>query len=351
MDTMSYAPLSAALLRALLVVGMVTSLYAPLAWLERWGQGAPGKRAPLRPAAGPFAHAGRLLRTRASLPAQTDRAVHVLAPVLGLCLCMCALASAPMFPSLRAETDGAVTHLAQGASTLPLALTLLLLASGAIAGAGWAGANRLALLGALRLTLARTSALLTLGLSCAAVAYWHDTWHLDSLARSQAQPLLGPLPAYGVLLHPLGFLLSTVALAVVGRRSQRSRDGEHAELIDHYSAEASGPLLLAHRVFESVEVLAVSALITAVFLGGWLLPGVDDGTVTVFPLGAAAARALICSGKMLGVIMTLHLWRRYLPPLRHDQSLTLGWLLVLLALVAFAFPALVFERGLSSIAQ
>lgn len=345
MDTLSFAPLSAALLRALLVVAMVVMLYGPLGWIERWAQGAPGERVPLRPAAGPITHATRLLRTRASLPAQTDRAVHLLAPVLGLCFGMCALASAPMFPSLRTKAGGTVTLLAQGASTLPLALALLLLASGAIAGAGWAGANRLALLGALRLSLARTSALLTLGLSSTAIAHWHGTWHLDELARSQTRPVFGPLPAYGVLVHPLGFLLSAVALAMVGRRSQRSRDGEHAELIDHYSAEASGPLLLAHRVFEHVEVLAVSALMTAVFLGGWHIPGVEEGTATIFTLVDAAARVLVFGGKMLAVIVMLHLWRRFLPPLRHDQSLLLGWLLVLLALVVFAFPALVFEQG------
>ncbi|MFZ9887676.1 MAG: NADH-quinone oxidoreductase subunit H [Myxococcota bacterium] len=348
---MTIDALSAALLRAVLVVGVVAALYGPVGWLERWGQGAPGERPPLRPSAGPFRHAWRLLRTRASLPAQTDRAVHLLAPVVGLCLCMCALASAPLFPSLRTAPQNAVMPLAQGASTAPLTLALLLLASGAISAAGWAGANRLALLGALRLTLSRTSALLTLGLSCGAIAYWHDSWHLDVLARHQARPLVGPLPALGAFVHPLGFLLSATALAVVGRRSQRRRDGEHAELIDHHSAEASGPLLLAHRTFEVVELLAVSALMTAVFFGGWLIPGVDDGTTTAFPPGAAAVRMLIFAVKMLAVIATLLLWRRFLPPLRHDQSLSLGWLLVLFALAALVLPSLLFERGLSAVAQ
>lgn len=333
-------------LRAALLLAVTLILYPPVAWLDRWAQRSPGDPTPLplSPLL-PIANVLKLLQKRAALSSSADRVVHVAAPLLALVPSLCALATLPLAPALM-TTGGASVRLgvARGEGTLPVALALMLLSTVGIAVAGWAGANRLALLGALRLVLLRTAALVVVAQGAAGVCLLHQTLSLDALVLEQARPVLGPLSGWGVLVNPVGFGCTIVALAVLGQRLVRSRPDEHADLVEPYAAEAAGVTLLGHRFFEVVDLLASAGIVTTVFFGGWLIPGVDLEGTTALPLEGAALRVgvfvakLICSA---GIILAV---RRSLPPLRHDQAQSLAWVLVVVAGAALALSSAVFAR-------
>lgn len=333
-------------LRAALLLAVTLLLYPPVAWLDRWAQRAPGDPTPLplSPLL-PLANAVKLLQKRAALSSSADRLVHVAAPLFSLLPSLCALATVPLAPAVTTTTGASVRlGVARGEGTLPVALALLLLATSGIALAGWAGANRLALLGALRLVLLRTAALVVVALGAAGVCLLHQTLSFEGLVLAQADPVLGPLPSLGVLVNPVGFGCSILALAVLGQRLVRSRPDEHADLVEPYAAEAAGVTLLGHRFFEVVDVLASAALVTTVFLGGWLIPGVDGAGTTALPLDAALGRALVLLAKVILAAALILAVRRSLPPLRHDQAQSLVWVLVVVAGAGLALSSAVFAR-------
>ena len=76
---------------------------------------------------------------------------------------------------------------------------------------------------------------------------------------------------------------------------------------------------------EYAAMIAVSALIVVLFLGGWTLPlwGLGEPATTL-------AGGILHIGVFLGktaLLMLLFIWVRWmLPRFRYDQLMTLGWL-------------------------
>jgi NADH-quinone oxidoreductase subunit H len=332
-------------LRASLLVATAVVLYPPLAWLDRWAQLAPGAegRVTMNPLL-PLANALKLLHKRAALPAGADRLVHNLAPMLALTPALFALATLPLAPAVTTSEGPVQLSVAGDQGTVAASLSLLLLSTAGVAAAGWAGANHLALLAALRLVLLRAAALVVVGLGAAGVCLIHATPGLDELVVNQSQPFLGDVPALGVLVNPVGFICVIVALAVLGQRQARSRPDDHADLVSPYAAEASGPSLLAHRLFEVLDQAAFAGLVATVFLGGWMIPGVDGPDTLAMSSSDAALRLGVFVLKLLGAATLVLLVRRSLPPVRHDQALTLMWVLVVAAAVGLSLSTFVFAR-------
>jgi NADH-quinone oxidoreductase subunit H len=333
------------LARASLLVATAIVLYPPLAFLDRWAQLAPGAegRVTKNPLL-PLANALKLLHKRAALPAGADRVVHNLAPLLSLTPALLALATLPLAPPVSLARGPTHLTVAGDQGTVAASLSLLLLSTAGVAAAGWAGANRLALLAALRLVLLRSAALVVVGLGAAGVCLIHATVGLDELVLHQGQPFLAELPALGVLVNPVGFLCVVVALAILGQRQARSRPDDHADLVEPYAAEASGPSLLAHRLFEVLDQLALAGLVATIFLGGWQIPGLDGPTPISVSAEGAALRLGVFVAKVLLAATLVLLVRRSLPPLRHDQASSLMWALVVAAAVGLGLSTVVFAR-------
>lgn len=313
-----------ALARAALLLGGTVLLYAPLAWLERWAALPPSERerlgqAPLLP----VTHALKLLSKRSRRPAEGDALVHVTAPVLLLLPSLFVLAQIPPGPPLMTTSGPVSTAVTAGYGAITWAMALWLITPGGILLSGWSGGDRLALLGALRLMAVRLSAMVVVFLGLAGAARVAGTPELDLIIASQAGVLGGALPAIGLFTNPLGFGATVVALAVLSQRGQRTRPDRNADLVESYAITARGPTLLAHRLFEIVDVLVAASLVAAVFLGGWLIFGLDDGQGG--SLGFVASRVAVWWIKVLLVAAGLLLVRRALPPLRHDQALRLVW--------------------------
>jgi NADH:ubiquinone oxidoreductase subunit H len=337
--------LLSSLYKAGLLVGLAVVFYPPLAFLDRWAQVPPGERAalPKNPLL-PIANALKLLTKRSALPGSADRWVHVVAPFFTLMPGMLALACLPLGPRFESGSGASWLGVTQGSGvSVAVPLGFLMMSTFGIAAAGWAGANRLALLGALRLALLRTAALVVLALGALGVSLIHRTGELDALVLAQARDLMGDIPAHGAIINPVGFVCAIIALATLGQRMLRSRPDERADLVEAYAAEASGPTLLGHRLFEVLELLVQAGLVATIFFGGWAVPGTDtDGSVV--PMGTALGRLAFLGAKTLVAAGLLLVVRRALPPLRHDQALSLVWVLLPVTAAGLALSAILFAR-------
>lgn len=295
-------------LRALGVAAAAVALLPVVAWIEaRMRPRAPGGARV--PPASAIAVLVKLLEKRAARQEGADRVLHAAAPVLAIVPVASLLALVPLGPA-----DGG------RAGTLLLALALPYVSTAAVALAGYAGGNRLALLGALRLALLRASASVVVGIGALGAARVAETLVLDGIVHAQARALSGGVPAWGALSAPLGFVASVLALALVAQQAARARAEGEIDLVDPYSVEAAGPVLLGHRVFERLDLLASSALVASLFLGGWVPPGVDANG----PL-AATLGPLVVAAKTIAVTTLVLFLRRALPPLDPARAVRLCW--------------------------
>ncbi len=252
-----------------------------------------------------LATALKLLQKRAPRVVGTDRLLSSMAPVLALIPTVGALSVLPLSPT---DATGA---------TLPLLLALPALATGAVALAGFGAASPLALLSALRLVTLRMATFCVVALCALAPARQALSAVLLDITNHQSTTLAG-LPQWGAVTVPTSFLAAVIALAVLSQHSQRLRTA--ASLQQPWFGDVTGPVLLGHRVFESIDVLVGAAVVSALFLGAWHIPGVHAISA---PLGALAL-----SAKTIAVLWSVVFVKNRLPTMSHAAALRFLWLVL-----------------------
>ncbi|ABC82335.1 complex I subunit 1/NuoH family protein [Anaeromyxobacter dehalogenans] len=203
--------------------------------------------------------------------------------------------------------------------------------------AGWASNNKLALLGGVRASSQMISYEVSLGLSLVGTMIAYRTLRLEEMVVAQGTPVLGPVPALGLLLQPIGFLIFFASAFAETKRAPFDLPEGESEIVGYfveYSGMKFGLLFLA----EFAEIVVLAGVITAVFLGGWhpiLFEGWLRQNLTPFWFAAVGAGAFIA--KMI-VMMWLQLTIRWLlPRFRFDQIQKLCWKLLLPAALVNVF--------------
>jgi NADH-quinone oxidoreductase subunit H len=195
--------------------------------------------------------------------------------------------------------------------------------------AGWASNNKLALLGGVRASSQMISYEVSLGLSLVGTMIAYRTLQLDQMVDAQGQAVLGPIPALGILLQPIGFLIFFASAFAETKRAPFDLPESESEIVGYfveYSGMKFGLMFLA----EFVEIVVLSGIITAVFLGGWH-PILFEGTLraNLSPFWFASVGAGVFVLKMI-VMMWLQITIRWLlPRFRFDQIQKLCWKILL----------------------
>lgn len=203
-----------------------------------------------------------------------------------------------------------------------------------------------------------------MGLSVMGVLMVYGTLDLQEIARDQGtlirdllphwldflRPMIGWLPAWGVFLQPLAFLLFfTAAVAETKRIPFDLPEGE-SELVAGYHVEYSGGKFLMFFAGEFAEIVTAAGLVTTLFFGGWQVPYLmRDGFH--FPWGATwllphltvvVFQVLAFTIKVLFFCWLQILLRWSVPRFRYDQVMRLGWKMLLpLALINIAVTGIV----------
>jgi NADH-quinone oxidoreductase subunit H len=298
-----------------------------------------------------LADALKMLTKERTEPATRTRFLFEIAPFMAFAPVFALFAIVPVGPGVALGEivgDGrAAAILAQGeqialqvASIDAGLLYLFAIASLQVYGtslAGWSSNNKLALLGGVRASSQMISYEVSLGLSLVGTMIAYRTLRLDEMVIAQGASAIGPIPALGILLQPIGFLIFFASAFAETKRAPFDLPEGESEIVGYfieYSGMKFGLMFLA----EFVEITVLAAIIAAVFLGGWH-PIFFEGwlAANLSPVAFAAVCAAAFIVKMV-FMMWLQLTIRWLlPRFRFDQIQQLCWKILLPAAIVNIF--------------
>jgi NADH-quinone oxidoreductase subunit H len=175
---------------------------------------------------------------------------------------------------------------------------------------GWSSGSKYSLLGAMRSAAQLISYEVSMGLALLGVIMMSGSLSLVSIVHSQGG-LWFIFPQF------VGFLIFMLAGFAETNRTPFDMPEADAELVQGFMTEYGGMRFGSFLLVEYMEILVVSAIAVAMFLGGWMGPG---------PSWLDPIWMLL---KTLGVVFVFIWVRATLPRLRYDQLMTLGWKVLL----------------------
>ncbi|CAB4753990.1 unannotated protein [freshwater metagenome] len=249
------------------------------------------------------------------IPKAADRIVFVLAPIISATTCFMSFAVIPLSGEVTLFGHKTVMQL----TDIPVGvLYVLAIASVGVYGivlAGWSSGSTYPLLGGLRSSAQVISYEVAMGLSLVAVFIYAGSMSTADIVAAQNQWW------FCVTLFP-SFVI--YAISMVGETNRAPFDLAEAEgeLVGGFHTEYSSLKFALFFLAEYVNIVAVSALATTLFLGGYhALPGLG---FTENWLGGWFT--VIWFLTKVVFFFFIFVWLRgTLPRLRYDQFMKFGW--------------------------
>ncbi len=249
------------------------------------------------------------------IPAAADKIVFVLAPIISATTCFMSFAVIPITGEV--SLFGKTT--AMQLTDLPVGvLYVLAIASVGVYGivlAGWSSGSTYPLLGGLRSSAQVISYEVAMGLSLVAVFIYAGSMSTSDIVAAQSTWW------YGVVLFPS---FAIYAISMVGETNRAPFDLAEAEgeLVGGFHTEYSSLKFALFFLAEYVNIIAVSALATTLFLGGYHAPpglGFTESWLGGWFTG------IWFFAKVLTFFFVFVWLRGTLPRLRYDQFMQFGW--------------------------
>jgi NADH-quinone oxidoreductase subunit H len=268
----------------------------------------------------PFADGLKFLLKEDVIPANVDRTLFLLAPIITLFTTLLAFAVVPFGPVgqgpsfmrfiIADDVDIGIVFI--------FAVTSLSV-YGVILG-GWASNNKYSALGSLRAAAQVISYELPLGMSVLGIALMAGTLNLEKLVSQQAT---GGFFHWFAWTQPLACLIFfTSALAESNRLPFDLSECEQ-ELVGGFHTEYSAMKFALFFLGEYTHVITSSFLTVILFFGGWQFPWIATPDSTY--AGAWAVKLAVLLLKVFSVIVLIMLIRWTIPRFRFDQLMNLAW--------------------------
>jgi NADH-quinone oxidoreductase subunit H len=375
-----------AVIKAAVVVGvlMLTLLY--LQWVERkviahiqvrLGPYNVGPHGLLQPIADTL----KLLTKEDLLPPGVNRFYFILAPFLAITLSLLSIAVIPFGPEIHVAGVDTWLQLTDLNIGVIFVLAISSLTVYGIVLAGWSSNSKYPMLGALRSSAQMISYELPLGMAVAATLLLSNSLSLRKIVETQSAFYGGFFPAWNLFRMPFpqifGFIIFVIAVFAETNRVPFDLPEAESELVAGFHTEYSSMKFAGFFMAEYANMVTVTCMATALYLGGWLpLWPVKLGS-NYAPSAAFALAAAICvysglqarkrdrlSLRLFGVLflavavvfliplvqtllaplfwflaktgllLILFIWvRGTLPRFRYDQLMRFGW--------SFMFPVAV----------
>ena len=266
----------------------------------------------------PLADVGKLFFKEEFIPAEANKVIFHIAPILAVFPALTTLVVIPFGPPpVFVGTDLNVGLL--------LFLAMSSLGVYSITLGGWASNNKYALLGGLRSSAQMISYELAMGLSTIPVLLQVGTMSLNGMIARQA----GPLDLYGLkiaflpnwnVLQPhlmLPFVVFLITMFAETNRAPFDLPEAEGELVAGFHIEYSSMKWALFFLGEYMNMIAISGVAITLFFGGWHGPG-----PAWLGLGWFLAK--------LACFIFLFMWVRWtFPRLRYDQLMNFGWKVLL----------------------
>jgi len=161
----------------------------------------------------------------------------------------------------------------------------------------------------------------------------YGTLDLNAMVQWQSQLLGGLVPAWGIFIQPVAFILFLTASIAENKRIPFDLPECESELVAGYFTEYTAMKMGMFMLSEFIEIVVISALLVTVFLGGYNLPYFNDSgfafpggvnwalppwAVVVLQVGTFSIKTFLVGCFQIQVRWTL-------PRFRYDQLMSFGW--------------------------
>jgi NADH-quinone oxidoreductase subunit H len=281
----------------------------------------------------PFADGIKLFFKEDIIPANADKPLFYLAPVIFFIAALSSLSVIPFFHNF------VVANINIG---LLFLFAMSSLGAYGIVLSGWSSNSKYAFLGGLRSASQVISYEIAMGLSLVGVMMMAGSLNLTDIVIAQHQYPTGfyALPQF------LGFFVFMVAAFAETNRLPFDLPEAESELVAGYFTEYSGFRFALFFLGEYTGMIIMSSIAAICFLGGWTIPRFITNLLPFL----AAVPGIVWFLIKVYFIMFLYYWiRATLPRYRYDQLMGIGWkVLIPLALANIVITAFIkiLVRGL-----
>ena len=294
----------------------------------------------------PVADVIKLLTKEDFRPEKADTYIFYFAPFIAVAAAFIVFSVIPFGPDWAVIADVNIGLLLVLAVSSVGVLALIL--------AGWSSNSKYALLGGLRSSAQMISYEVSMGLSLIGALMFARTLSMSGIVLAQARDSI-----WFLLYQPLGLVIFFISGVAENNRAPFDLPEAESELVAGFHTEYSGMRWSLFFMAEYAAMIVVSAVATAVYLGGWYLPGVHRLTEARGYHGLYVLLCLVIFVAKTSVLLYLYFWFRWtFPRYRYDQLMDLGWKwmipasllnIVITAVAVFAVQALDGWRGMTTI--
>jgi NADH-quinone oxidoreductase subunit H len=181
---------------------------------------------------------------------------------------------------------------------------------------GYASNSKYPFLGGIRSSAQMISYEIAMGMSVIPLFLIVGDLNLSQVILYQAQH------GWLILYAPVSFVIFLISAFAETNRLPFDMPESESELVGGYHTEYSSMKFALFFLGEYANMIASSAMMVTLFLGGWTLPGISEPASS---LGAGILHIGIFIAKML-FFMVIFIWVRWMfPRFRYDQLMDLGW--------------------------
>ena len=261
----------------------------------------------------------KLLVKEDLIPKAADKPLYIIAPVIAFAPSFMVMATIPLTDKLQfADLNvGFLYYIAISGLTI---VGMLM--------AGWASNNKYSLLGGMRAAAQMISYEIPLVMSVLGIVLLTGSLNLNEIVAAQGDN------GWFILWQPIAFIVFFIAATAELNRVPFDLAEAENELVAGFHTEYSGFRWAMFMLAEYVYMFAMSALITVLFLGGWL----------PLPFLGFIPGAVWFSLKFSLVVYILIWFRATFPRIRADQLMEFAWKVLLpVALANIFLTALIKE--------
>ena len=299
----------------------------------------------------PIADGLKLFFKEDIIPAGANKFLFTLAPILALVPAMIGFAVIPFGPTMTIELFGMQIKPFVISDINIGILYILAFASigayGIILG-GWSSNSKYSLLGGLRSAAQVISYELNVGLAIVGVILLSGSLSLVKITEAQA----GGFWNWFIIAMPFpqifAFVVYVISSVAETNRVPFDLPEAESELVAGFFTEYSGMRFAFFFIAEYANMILVSCVAAALFLGGWNAPYPGTLLGHLGLDGLAWIENVVWFAAKVYVFLFLFFWlRATLPRLRYDQLMRFGWKvmlpialgnIVLTAIAAYFFP-------------
>ncbi|HEY0768003.1 MAG TPA: NADH-quinone oxidoreductase subunit NuoH [Steroidobacteraceae bacterium] len=258
----------------------------------------------------PFADVVKLLLKEVIVPANSNKFLFRLAPIIALVPAFAAWAVIPLSPTVVvSKADAGLLYL----------LSLTSMGVYGVIIAGWAANSKYAFLGAMRSAAQMVAYEIAMGFALVGVLMATGSMNLGTIVHTQE----GGIGSYNWFwLFPLLVVYFISGVAETNRAPFDVAEGE-SEIVAGFHVEYSGMAFALFFLAEYANMILISTLTAVLFFGGWQGPFQGYPLLGDTFLGQPSFLWLFLK---VFCLVFLFLWfRATFPRYRYDQIMRLGW--------------------------